>query len=40
MDFLSVRCEKSQKNNYITKVLHLYYGYVKNIDFLPNNYKI
>ena len=40
MDFLSVKCEKSRKNNNITKVLHLYYGYVKNIDFYVNKYKI
>lgn len=40
MDFLFVRCEKTKKNNIITETLHLYYGYVKNIDFYRNKYKI
>ena len=40
MDFLFVKSEKKDKNNIITRMLQLYYGYVKNIDFCVNKYKI
>ena len=40
MDFLFVKCLKIDKKTNITFVLHLYYGSVKCIDFLPKKYKI
>ena len=40
MDFLFAKCEKKYVKNDITIILHFYYDYIKNIDFLVNEYKI
>lgn len=40
MDFLSAKYEKIKKKRSITKILHFYYKYVKNIDFLAIKDKI
>ena len=40
MDFLFVNLNISMKIDIITVVLHLYYDWIKNIDFFLKNYKI